>query len=588
MNNADYKLSPADKNEKRFNLTPHFYSTAAVLIGGLAAVISTPAYADLNTSVTGFKSIVGDVKQVINSANNSVDITAAGNRSIAEWTKLNTKAWEKINFILPDNKATLLGRITGAGSTSILGSVALPHGGHVFLVNPAGFIIGKNAMVDTGSLVFSKYDIDPQKFYKEGLVQLRKAGMKPSDSVVFAYPADGDKFSNGATVYLNEDGGLTAVQDTLEDYTSAAGETNTYSSNVNTTAKQLQPITDAEKLLWDQVVQPEVEEPTIPTAPNAQNPKIDVEANSNNPTVVPVKPTTSATAVPESEKPLAKVEKPTSATPDLDTPDYTSASSHTDDMQQAIQVKDNVLYLEAEQEFQIIDSGNNLISYKVVAHDDPIALTTINAKADHGEQSFADLVANVNQHTSATDKLYTTADNQVVLGEDKPAPTVVKAKPKSRVAHKRVRPRVTAVAVKPTPAPAPTSKVIAKPAPEASQAQAQAQQQTAEQQQRAEQIKEIKQASSSIEKSITEYTAGKKLSQTIKNEPIPNAIFKLRQRARQLQQQRKYQQQEDSSERTPTPADHNTSTSADASASKVISFDYSTDLAEVVHKVKKS
>lgn len=82
--------------------------------------------------------------------------------AILNWQSFGIGHGETTRFIQESASSAVLNRVVGGSSSEILGS--LVSNGRVFLINPAGILIGRDAVVDTAGLVMATLDIDDQDF----------------------------------------------------------------------------------------------------------------------------------------------------------------------------------------------------------------------------------------------------------------------------------------------------------------------------------------------------------------------------------------------------------------------------------------
>ncbi|MEQ8663859.1 MAG: filamentous hemagglutinin N-terminal domain-containing protein, partial [Gammaproteobacteria bacterium] len=82
--------------------------------------------------------------------------------AVLNWQSFSIGAGETTRFIQESAASAVLNRVVGGSSSEILGN--LLSNGRVFLINEAGILIGRDAMVDTAGLVLSTLDIDDADF----------------------------------------------------------------------------------------------------------------------------------------------------------------------------------------------------------------------------------------------------------------------------------------------------------------------------------------------------------------------------------------------------------------------------------------
>lgn len=80
----------------------------------------------------------------------------ASDRSIIEWSDFSIEAGETVRFIQPNTNASVLNRVMEAYPSRLMGN--LEANGQVLLINPNGVLVGKDALIDVGSLIASTLD----------------------------------------------------------------------------------------------------------------------------------------------------------------------------------------------------------------------------------------------------------------------------------------------------------------------------------------------------------------------------------------------------------------------------------------------
>ncbi len=82
--------------------------------------------------------------------------------AVLNWQSFDIGKGETTRFIQQNAASAVLNRVTTGNSSEILGS--LVSNGHVFLINPAGILIGRDGSVDTAGVVLSTLQINDQDF----------------------------------------------------------------------------------------------------------------------------------------------------------------------------------------------------------------------------------------------------------------------------------------------------------------------------------------------------------------------------------------------------------------------------------------
>src|SRR5688572_6699127 len=84
---------------------------------------------------------------------NSVLTIHATSRTILHWDTFSITSQETTHFIQGGSTSTVLYRVTGEEISHLLGT--LLSDGKVYLLNPNGIVIGKEAIIDVGSFIAS-------------------------------------------------------------------------------------------------------------------------------------------------------------------------------------------------------------------------------------------------------------------------------------------------------------------------------------------------------------------------------------------------------------------------------------------------
>lgn len=101
----------------------------------------------------------------------------ADDNAIIDWNHFSIEVGEKTEFIQPHNQATVVNRVLEANPSRILGQ--LNANGKVVLVNPNGILVGKEAVIDTGSLIASTLDLNVQLFLEKGELAFEGTSQNP-------------------------------------------------------------------------------------------------------------------------------------------------------------------------------------------------------------------------------------------------------------------------------------------------------------------------------------------------------------------------------------------------------------------------
>ncbi|MDX8430801.1 MAG: filamentous hemagglutinin N-terminal domain-containing protein [Candidatus Algichlamydia australiensis] len=90
-------------------------------------------------------------------------VIESGKRAVVKWDEFSIGKGEKVRFAMPDSNSAILNRVSGARS-ELLGQ--LDSNGKVYLLNPKGVLIGKDAIINTAGFVASSLDVLDQDFLR--------------------------------------------------------------------------------------------------------------------------------------------------------------------------------------------------------------------------------------------------------------------------------------------------------------------------------------------------------------------------------------------------------------------------------------
>ncbi|BEV16266.1 filamentous hemagglutinin N-terminal domain-containing protein [Herbaspirillum sp. DW155] len=99
----------------------------------------------------------------IASNGNAMTVKQATDRMAINWQSFDIGAKNSVTFIQPASSSVALNRVIGGGSASQIMGV-LNANGQVFLLNPNGVLVGKDAVINTGGLLASTYSMSDANF----------------------------------------------------------------------------------------------------------------------------------------------------------------------------------------------------------------------------------------------------------------------------------------------------------------------------------------------------------------------------------------------------------------------------------------
>lgn len=108
----------------------------------------------------------GDVSMVESAR--QLEIQQASQRAIVDYSQFDIQAGEAVRIQQPNAHSILLNRVkAGGGLSEIHGQ--LQANGQVFLVNPAGILVGEGAQIDVGGLLLTTHSISDESFLSDHL-----------------------------------------------------------------------------------------------------------------------------------------------------------------------------------------------------------------------------------------------------------------------------------------------------------------------------------------------------------------------------------------------------------------------------------
>ena len=91
-----------------------------------------------------------------------MEIRQGSSKAIINWQNFSIEPGESVRFSQPSSSSLVLNRVTGLDSSILNGT--LTANGRVFIINPNGVLLGKNAQVNVGGIVASTLDITNADF----------------------------------------------------------------------------------------------------------------------------------------------------------------------------------------------------------------------------------------------------------------------------------------------------------------------------------------------------------------------------------------------------------------------------------------
>jgi len=134
-------------------LTPDLGGTIAISAAGSGGNLVLP----------GGSGVVFPTQAVVAAGSATITSTAGGmtiqnsNGAIINWNSFNIGASQSVNFVQPNASSVVLNRVAGVDPATIVGR--LTSNGKVFLVNPAGVLVGPGNVVPVGGMKLASASI---------------------------------------------------------------------------------------------------------------------------------------------------------------------------------------------------------------------------------------------------------------------------------------------------------------------------------------------------------------------------------------------------------------------------------------------
>lgn len=139
-----------------------------------------------------------------------VDVVQTTNRSIINWGSFSVGSGGTVQFVQPSSTSAVLNRVTGTGSSTILGTVSA--NGQVFLLNPNGIVVGPSGRIEAAGLVLTTAAIADGEFMAGtvsvssppgGVTFSAEPGILDPGSSAFSIGASGGLITGTVPVVLN-------------------------------------------------------------------------------------------------------------------------------------------------------------------------------------------------------------------------------------------------------------------------------------------------------------------------------------------------------------------------------------------------
>lgn len=150
----------------------------------------------------------------------------ADDKAVIHWDKFSIAAGEVAQFIQPSSQAAVLNKVVGNEASHLLGS--LQANGKVYLINPQGIIIGKDAQINTAAFIASSLDLMEEDFLAGKDLCFKGESLASVENYGTITAVDGDALLIGYRVLdegvMKADSGIAALAAGLEVLVQPLGE----------------------------------------------------------------------------------------------------------------------------------------------------------------------------------------------------------------------------------------------------------------------------------------------------------------------------------------------------------------------------
>ncbi len=166
-----------------------------LLLGQSAPLLGNP---------TGGAVVAGGA--TIGSAGKTLTINQSSNLAIINWQTFSIASGETTKFFVPTSSSATLNRVLGGNPSAIFGT--LSSNGQLFLINPAGIVVGAGGRIDTAGFLGSTLNVSDDAFLKGGSLTFSGASTAAIDNQGTINGSNGDVYLIASQV--SNEGALTA------------------------------------------------------------------------------------------------------------------------------------------------------------------------------------------------------------------------------------------------------------------------------------------------------------------------------------------------------------------------------------------
>lgn len=156
----------------------------------------------------------------------SSSVITASDKAIIHWQEFSNSPGETTHLILPNSESALLNRVVGSLPSSIMGE--LMSNGKVFLVNPNGVLIGRDALINTAGFIASTLDLSNEAFLADSGLSFKGDSNNSVVNLGIINAWDGDAILIGYQVdnqgKMNSPKGLSSLASGKEVFIKPSGE----------------------------------------------------------------------------------------------------------------------------------------------------------------------------------------------------------------------------------------------------------------------------------------------------------------------------------------------------------------------------
>lgn len=139
------------------------HALAGVVMGSLSA--SAMAQISSGALPTGGQVVAGQA--LISQLSNQMQVSQSTDKAIINWNTFNIGSAARVDFQMPTSTSAVLNRVITNDPSSLLGT--LTGNGRVWLINPAGIMVGAGATIDVAGFIGSTLNVRNEDFLAERL-----------------------------------------------------------------------------------------------------------------------------------------------------------------------------------------------------------------------------------------------------------------------------------------------------------------------------------------------------------------------------------------------------------------------------------